>query len=117
MKRLLIILGFISAIFAVILAVTPLNKLAVFPVILAFLCGLGLLWLSKKKGFKSKSIQYIFLLSIIAISVTIYKGVFTETVVGDVEELEQRDEESVEDSKDLLEDLDIEDIEIDDSDF
>ena len=38
---------------------------------------------------------------------TIYKGVFTTLEVGDTEQLEERDEENLEDSKEILEGLDI----------
>ena len=110
MKKLLIILGFIAAILSVILAVTPLSNLAILPVIVGFLCGLGILFISKKNQTKTKSIQYIFLLVVIALSLTIYKGLFTTTEVGNVEELENKEEESVEDSKDILEGLDLDDI-------
>lgn len=107
MKRLLIILGFITAILSVILAVTPLFKLAIFPLIVAFLCGLGILYFSKKDQKKSKSIQYIFLLIIIALGLTVYKAVFVKAEVGDIEELEQREEKSEEEAIELLEDIEI----------
>lgn len=107
MKKIVIILGFITAILALILAVTPLSNLAVIPIIIAFLCGLGVFLLSKKQNIKTKSVQYIFLLTIIALGLTIYNGVFSTAKVGDTEKLEQLEDEILEDSKDLLEDIDI----------
>lgn len=107
MKKTLIILGFIASILAVIFAVTPLFKISVFPTVVAFLCGLGILYYNKKNSSKTKTIQYIFLLTIVALSLTIYKSVFHEAELGDTQELEQREEESVEDSRELLEDIDI----------
>ncbi|RZN79445.1 MAG: FUSC family protein [Winogradskyella sp.] len=109
MKKLLIILGFISAILGVVLSVTPLFKIALFPTIIAFLCGLGLLYLAKKKQLKTKLIQYIFLLSIVSLSFVIYKSIFQETKVGNTEELEKLDESSEEDAIKELEDLEIDD--------
>lgn len=106
-KKLIIILGFVAAILAVILAVTPLSNLAVIPIIVAFVCGLLIVFISKKDNTKTKSIQYIFLLVIIALALTIYKSVYYTSEVGDTEQLEQRDEENLEDSKKLLEDIDI----------
>jgi predicted PurR-regulated permease PerM len=106
-KKLIIILGFVVAILAVILAVTPLSNLAVIPIIVAFVCGLLIVFMSKKDNTKTKSIQYIFLLVIIALALTIYKSVYYTSEVGDTEQLEQRDEENLEDSKELLEDIDI----------
>lgn len=106
-KKLIIILGFVVAILAVILAVTPLSNLAVIPIIVGFVCGLLIVFMSKKDNTKTKSIQYIFLLVIIALALTIYKSVYYISEVGDTEQLEQRDEENLEDSKELLEDIDI----------
>ena len=108
MKRICIIIGFISSILAVILSVTPLFKVAVFPIIIALLSGLGIYFLSKKS--KTKSIQYILLLAIIALTLTIYKSVFNEAKVGDTEQLEQREEESKDDSIELLEGIEIDDL-------
>ncbi|WP_412560474.1 FUSC family protein [Winogradskyella sp. MIT101101] len=107
MKKLFIILGFISAILAVILAVTPLSNLAIAPIVAAFICGLIVLFISKKQNTKTKTIQYIFILVIISLGLTIYKGVFSTTEIGDTEQLEQRDEENLEDSKEILEDIEI----------
>ncbi|WP_439152710.1 FUSC family protein [Winogradskyella sp.] len=107
MKKLFIILGFISAILAVVLAVTPLSNLAIFPIAIAFISGLVIVFISKKQQKKSKSIQYIFLLLIIALVLTIYKDVFNTTEVGDTEQLDQRVEENLEDSKELLEGIDM----------
>ena len=107
MKKLIIILGFITAIISVILAVTPLFRLAVFPIIIALVCGGALFYLSKKQDLKTKITQYLFLLVIISLSVTVYKVIFTTAEVGDIEELEQREEKSEEDSIELLEGLEI----------
>ncbi|GGI57683.1 FUSC family protein [Winogradskyella haliclonae] len=109
MKKLLIILGFISAILSVILSVTPLYKIAVFPIIIAFICGIALLYLAKKKQIKTKAIQYVFLLSIISLSFVIYKSIFQETEVDNTEELEKLDESSEEEAIKELEDLEIDD--------
>ena len=55
--------------------------------------------------------KWIFLLTIIALSVSIYKAVFNKTELGDTEELKERVKESEEDSKEILEELDIEEFE------
>ena len=106
-KKIIIILGFIAAVLAVILAVTPLSNLAVIPIIVAFLCGLLIVFITKKDKTRTKSIQYIFLMVIIALAITVYKSVYYTSEVGNTEQLEQRDEENLEDSKELLEDIDI----------
>jgi len=109
MKKLCIILGFIAAILAVILAVTPLSNLTIFPLVIAFLCGLIVLFISKKQKNKTKTIQYIFLLVIIALTLTIYKGVFNGNEIGDTKALEIREEENLKDSKYILEASEIND--------
>lgn len=111
MRKILIILGYITSILAIILAVTPFSNIAFLPAILAFLIGLIIFYLSKKKNESKKAIQYIFLLTIIALSVSIYKAVFNKTELGDTEELKERVKESEEDSKEILEELDIEEFE------
>lgn len=107
MKKVCVILGFTTAILSVILSVTPLFKLAVFPVLISFACGLGLLYLTKKTGNKTKVIQYILLLSIIALSLIVYKAIFVKAEVGDVEEFELLEDKSEEDAIDELEDIEI----------
>ncbi|GAB4160831.1 MAG: hypothetical protein Tsb0033_17320 [Winogradskyella sp.] len=104
-KKLIIILGFITAVLSVILAVTPFSNLAIAPVIIAFICGLLIVFMSKKDKTKTKPIQYIFLMAIIALALTIYKSVYYTSEVGDTKQLEQRDEDNLEDSKELLEDI------------
>ncbi len=115
MRKFLVILGFIAAILAVVLAVTPLSNIALIPAIVAFILGLAIFYLSKKQNQSKKVVQYIFILTIVSIGITTYKSVFNEVEVGDTEELQERADESVEDSKEILEELDIE--EIDDIDM
>jgi hypothetical protein len=47
------------------------------------------------------------LLVIISLVLTIYKGVFSTSELGDTEQLEQKEEENLEDSKEILEGLEI----------
>jgi len=115
MKKLLVIIAFIAALLSVILAVTPLSNLALIPAITAFALGLVIFYISKKNNSPKKVVQYIFLLTIISIAITIYKSVFTTAEVGNIEALEEREKELEEDSKDILEelDIDIEELDID----
>jgi len=98
-KKLFIILGFVSALLSVIIAVTAHYKFAVVPIVIAFISGLIVLYLSNKLKTKSKTIQYIFLLVIIALSLTIYKGVINPSELINTEETEQLDKENIDDSK------------------
>ncbi|MGJ8550074.1 FUSC family protein [Winogradskyella wichelsiae] len=103
MKKTVIILGFISTIVAVVFSVTPLYNLAITPLIIAFICGLVLVFLSKKDKSKPKAIQYIFILIIMSLSLTIYKGVFDTSEVGNAEPLELKNEKNQKDSKEFPE--------------
>lgn len=109
MKKLIIILGFISAILAVILAVTPLSQMAFIPGIAALFLGIIGMYLSKQDS--KKSIQLMLLLTIIALTVTTYKSVYNTVEVGDTQELQDKEVESQEDAIKELDDLEIEDIE------
>ena len=107
MKKLIIILGFISAILAVILAVTPLSQIAYLPAAAALLFGVIALFISKEKQEAKKSIQLIFLLTIIALVVTTYKSVFNTVEVGNTEELIEKENQSEEKALEELEELEI----------
>lgn len=108
MRKLFITLGVISSIIAVILAVLPLSKLALIPAIIAFVCGLLAFFKSKPEGSSKHTVQLIFLLTIISLSLATYKAIFDTIEVGDTEQLEQRDKESKEKALQELEELDIE---------
>lgn len=112
MKQVFIILGLIAAILATILSVLPLSNLAIFPAIAALIFGLIAFYLSKKDGYVKKIIQFTFLLTILAISITIYKAVFTKVQVTNTEELIIKEEESKQEAIEELEDLNLEDISI-----
>jgi membrane-bound ClpP family serine protease len=105
MKKLVIILGFVSAILAVILAVTPLFKIAYIPGVSALILGILAIYLSKQDA--KKSIQLIFLLTIIALALTTYKSVFQKVEVGNTEDLIEKENESQEDAIEELEGLDL----------
>ena len=117
MRRFFIVLGLVAAVLALILAVTPLSKLAYIPSLAALIFGLIAFYFSKQKQLPKKAVQLIFLLTIIALSLTTYKAIFNTVELGDTEELKLKEEASIEDSKEILEELDLEDIdlEIDDT--
>lgn len=108
MKKLFIILGFISAIIATILSVTKFSNFAVAPIIVAFVSGLIVFFLSKEAQSKTKTIQYIFLLVIISLSLTIYKGVANSFEVDDTlplddtEQLQQQDKGNLNESDEIF---------------
>lgn len=127
MKKLFTILALIAALIAIIFSVLPISNLTVFPAVLALVFGLIAFYLSKKTGAVKKIIPFTFLLTIIALFITIYKAIFTETKVTNTENLEATEtklkEEAIEELKELeidgaeLESIDTNDIEISDKDL
>ena len=122
MKKLFTILAVIASIFAVILSVLPVSNLAIIPAILALVFGLIAFYLSKKAGEVKKIVQFSFLLTIVALSLTTYKAIFTETKVADTEVLEateiKLEEEAIEELEELdIDDSELEGLEIDDNEL
>jgi len=108
MKKLVTTIGLIAAIVAVLLSVTPLYNLTLVPGSIAILCAGILYYLKKKTGLGSKFMEYITVLCLMAVTLSIYKILFSSNEVENVEAFEQKEEDSVEDSIELLEDIDIE---------
>ncbi|OIQ24062.1 FUSC family protein [Lacinutrix sp. MedPE-SW] len=107
MRKTAIYLGLIFSIIAVVLAALPFSNFAFVPAILAFIFGLIAFFKSKTGVHKKSTIQLIFLLTIIALALATYKSVYTVTEVGDTEQLEQREDNSLEESIEELDDIDI----------
>lgn len=95
MKKLLIILGFISGLTATVLSVTSFSKMAITPITIAFLAGLIIVYISRKDGLRPKSIQYIFLMVIISLSLVIYKGINDDGGNFEVDKTEQLNSQSI----------------------
>lgn len=107
MKTLFVVLGFIASILSIILAVTPLFKISYIPSIASLVFGLVALYVSKKKQLPKKSIQLVFLMTLIALAITTYKTVFNTVEVGNTEELIQKEEDSEQEAIETLEDIEI----------
>lgn len=113
MRRVFIILGIIVAVLALILSATPLSQLAFVPAVIALLLGFVAFYLSKQQQRPRKTIQLIFLLTLMSFILSTYKTIFHTSEIGDLEEFETKTEASMEDSKDILEDLDMEELDVD----
>lgn len=107
MKTVFVVLSFIATVLSLILAVTPLYKLAFLTSIAALVFGSISLYISNKKQLPKKSIHLMFLLTIIALSLSTYKTIFTTVEVGNTEELIQKEEESEQEAIETLEDIEI----------
>ena len=102
MKKLLVVLSLLSAIDALVLSVLPVSNLAYIPALIALI--LGVLSLAIKKGkANKKTLNLAFLLTIIALLFTVYKSIFTTSEVGNIDELEQKADQSVMESIETLE--------------
>ncbi|WP_417882458.1 FUSC family protein [Xanthomarina gelatinilytica] len=112
MRKLFIILGIIASVLALVLAVLPLSNLAYFPAIAALLFGLMAFYISNKNSQSVKTVQLVFLLTIIALSISIYKSIFQTVEVGNTEELQVREQQSEEEAIEELEDLDLEELDL-----
>lgn len=104
MRLLFTILGLISAILAVILAVLPLEKIAIVPGVFAVIFSLIARYISKNAG--KKLINFSFLIVIIAFLLIAYKIVFaSESQVTMDENFIEQNEKSEEKAIEELEDL------------
>jgi predicted membrane protein len=112
MKKLFTIIAIIASILSIILSVLPVSNLAVFPAIAALIFGLTAFYLSKKTGNVKKIIQFTFLLTTIALVITIYKAVFIEIKVANTENLEATETKLEEEAIEELDALEIDEIEI-----
>ena len=107
MKTLFVVLGFITAILSAVLAVTPLFKIAYFPCLAALVFASVALYLSKRKQLSKKSVHLVFLLTVMALTVTTYKAIFTKVKVSNTEDLIQKEDASKQDAMETLEDIEI----------
>lgn len=107
MKKLFNILGILAAIAAVVLAVLPLFKMAVIPIVIAFIFGI-LAFIQTRKDNSSKTVvQLIFVITILALALIVYKSVTVKSEVGDTKKLEQREKQSEEKALEELDDIEI----------
>ena len=106
MKLLFSILGLISSILAVILAILPMEKIALIPAISAFVFALIAMYLSKNES--KKLIKFVFFVTIIALALITYKSIFSgnhEVTADDnfIEKNQQAEEKAIEELEDLQE--------------
>ncbi len=111
MKLLFSILGLISSIVAVILAILPMEKIALAPAIAAFVFGLIALYLSKNES--KRFIKFIFFVITISFVIITYKSIFSSdakliTDENFIEKNQQSEEKAIEELEklDTFEELD-----------
>lgn len=104
MKLLFSILGLISSILAVILAVLPMEKIAIIPAIAALLFSAIAFYMSKNES--KKLIHFVFFVTLMAIVIIAYKSIFTtdaEVITDDtfIEKTKESEEKAIEELENL----------------
>lgn len=107
MRLILTTLALLSAILGVILSIFPFGIIAFIPIVLAMLFGFLAWRFTIKEGQNLRLMKFIFLVTFIAICLSIYRTIFDENVVEDDIESIQNEEESLEDAKKELENIEI----------
>lgn len=105
MKKLVIILGIITATLAVVLSVLPLSNLTYIPAIAALILGLFAMYLTRGNNESKKIIHLLLLITIISLAIATYKSIFNTVEIGNTEQLEEREIESEEKAIEELEEL------------
>ncbi len=104
MRILFSILGLIAAILAIILAILPLENIALIPAIISVVFALIAFLMAKNE--EKKLIKFTFVLALIAFAVIIYKYIFTsEAQVKIDEDFIEKNEQSEEKAIEELENL------------
>lgn len=104
MKLLFSILGLISSILAVILAILPMEKIALIPAIAALIFGIIAFFMSKDES--KKLIKFILLVAVISLAIIAYKSFFSgdaEVVTDEtfIEKTQQSEEKAIEELEEL----------------
>ncbi len=115
MRILFSILGLIAAILAIILAILPLEKIALIPAIVSLIFVLIAFLIAKNEG--KKLIKFTFVLSLVAFAIIIYKYIFAgELQVKVDEDFIEKNEQSEEKAIEELENLEeLDNFEVSDS--
>jgi hypothetical protein len=111
MKKILTFLAVITSALAILLAVLPVSNFVIFPAIIAIISGVIAYILSKKTGQPKKIIQFTFLLTAVALSLSAYKAFFTVTKVANTDVIDAKEIQFEEDAIQELEGLEINDAE------
>ena len=108
MKILITTLAIIAASLGLVLSILPFGAIALIPIVIAFILGFIAFKMAQKDGANTKLVKVIFLTTIIALVLSIYRTVIEDNVVeNDIETIE-KEKQSQEDALEELEDLDIE---------
>lgn len=107
MRLVVTTLAILSAIIGLTLSILPFGTIALLPIILAFILTFIAYKMAQKEKANTKFVKVIFLVTIVAFLLSLYRIAFDENIVeNDIETIE-KEKQSKEDALEELEDLDI----------
>lgn len=109
MRSLVTTLAVLAALLGLALTILPFGIIALIPIVIAFILGYVAFKMTVKEGKNTKFVKVIFLITIVALALSIYRSVFDENVVEDDIETIEKEQKSEEDAIEELEGIDIED--------
>jgi len=101
MRTLLIILGILSALLGLALSILPFGKIALIPIIAAFIFGIIAFKLTTKEGKNTLTIKAIFLITIIALALNIYNSLKPNEILENQDQIEEEIKAEEEDLEEL----------------
>ena len=111
MKKVFTLLAIITSVLAILIAVLPIFNFAIFPPAIQIISEVIAYILSLKNGQPKKIIQFTFLLTTIALSLSAYKVFFTVTKVENTDVIDAKEIQFEEEAIQELEGLEINDAE------
>ena len=109
MRLIITTLAIIAAILGLALTILPFGNIALIPIIAAFILGFVAFKMAQKEGKNTKLVKVVFLVTIVALGLSVYRSVFDENVVEEDIETINRDKASEEEAINELDDIEIED--------
>lgn len=102
-------LSVLTAIIGIVLSVLPFGSIALIPIFTAFILCYIAYKMALKANANTKFVKVIFLVTLVAFLLSVYRIVFDENVIeNDIETIE-KEKQSKEDAMETLEGIDIED--------
>lgn len=108
MRLIITTLAIITAILGLTLSILPFGNIALIPIVAAFILGFIAFKMAQKEGKNTKLVKVVFLVTIVALGMSIYRSVFDENIVEEDIETINRDKASEEEAIEELDDIDIE---------
>ncbi|MBT8254647.1 MAG: hypothetical protein HKN00_12685 [Flavobacteriaceae bacterium] len=107
MRTTLMIIGFITGILALVMNYLPFGTLGFAPVLLTMLMAILVWKMARKENRGVVASKILMGLAVLSLALAVYQSAFNENIVEEDAETIQKEEESLEDAKKELEDLEI----------